>query len=237
MSERYYYLLTALPALHDLGAAPPMTLPDLLERVAEAGGPVDLCRAVALGDDLLQRDAVVAGELDSPSPAVLRDAQMRGEEPLPEDLRPTGDEEAAATRLTTDLLWTRYFRWAAQVAASQKSVFLDRWIGLQVGLRNALAVARAKSLGLDPQNYVVAPELADGAEDFGPVLAEWATAPNPLVAQRVLDRALWNAVVSRDEWFSFASDEVAAYTAKLMLVHRWWRLSQEAGSPSAGQKG
>jgi hypothetical protein len=243
MPASHYYLLTALPALQDLGATPPMSVVELLDRVAESDGPVDLCRVVALSDDLLQRDAAAAGELHGPTPAVLTDVQVRGEQPLPEELQVEPGGGAESPRVVGDAIWAQYFRFAAELANRRNSMFLREWVALEVGLRNALTEARAKALGLDAEKYMVAPELGRSAEEFGPVIAEWTAASNPLAAQKVLDRALWNALQEGDGWFSFADDELAAYTAKLMLVHRWWRLSEESSPPagttsqSPGQRG
>ena len=61
MAPRHYYLVAALPSLGELGTAPPWTAADLLAHVDQVGGPTEVVAALLLGDDLLQRDALLAG--------------------------------------------------------------------------------------------------------------------------------------------------------------------------------
>jgi hypothetical protein len=51
---------------------------------------------------------------------------------------------------------------------------------------------------------------------------------NPLSGLKVLDRARWDWLSRNDRAYSFENDEIAAYAAKLMLLHRWRRLAQAA---------
>jgi len=232
MAGDNYYLVTALPALGDLGSAPPMAPADLRDHVREAGRARTLVEAILLGDDLLQRDAVLAGEVEKVVPAVLTPAQVRDEAPLPPYL--AVEEEPPSPRIPSDAMWAAYFRHAAAVAARGASPFLAAWVAHEVALRNALATARAKALGLDPADYVVAPDLGRSDEDFAPLVSEWAAAGTPLEGLKVLDRARWNWLVEHDGWFTFGDAELAAYAAKLMLLVRWHRLS--AGPQPRGSR-
>jgi hypothetical protein len=226
MAQRNYYLVSALPSLGDLGSAPPMSLAALREHLREHRRPLAVIDALLLGDDLLQREAVLAGETDSAAPSVLTAAQVRDEEPLPAVL--AAEEDAPAPRIASDAVWGAYFRHAAAVAAREASGLLAKWVGHEVALRNALAAARAKTLGLDAADYVVAADLGSSGDDFGPVLNEWAAAANPLEGLRILDRARWHWLDEHEAWFTFGDDELAAYAARLMLVVRWHRLTGAA---------
>ena len=225
MAVGNYYLITALPSLGDLGSMPPIAPADLVDHVAGAGArePVEM---VLLSDDLLQRDAFLAGELEQPEPAVLTRVQVQDEEPMPPYLATEADEASGRDRPASDAVWEAYFRCAAEVARRRSSDFLAAWVGYEVALRNALAVARAKALDLDPDAYTVAADLADRDADFQTLLSEWADAENPLEGLRVLDRARWQWLAEHDAHFTFADDELAAYAAKLMLLMRWHRLEQ-----------
>ena len=77
MSGENFYLLTSLPALGELGSQPPLSLQDFLEHVAPAPQVRGLVEVLLLGDDLRQREALLAGEIDQASPAVLSPAQVR----------------------------------------------------------------------------------------------------------------------------------------------------------------
>ncbi len=226
MAVGNYYLVTALPALGDPGAPPPIAPADLVDHVRGASAR-PLVETIFLSDDLLQRDAYLAGETGQTEPAVLSAAQVQDEEPLPPALAGEEAEEAPGrTGPAGDALWARYFRHAADVARRHRSPFLEAWVGYEVALRNALARARAKSLDLDPEPYVVVPDLADRDADVSPLVSEWTDAANPLEGLRALDRARWQWLDDHDAHFTFADDELAAYAAKLMLLVRWHRLEQ-----------
>ncbi|HQP44413.1 MAG TPA: hypothetical protein PLV66_12110, partial [Thermoanaerobaculales bacterium] len=123
MAGRNYFLASALPSMGELGAAPPWTPAALLEHVREAGGPVEVVTALLLGDDLLQRDALLAGEIEETRTAVLTPEQAADEAPLPAYLVPGGDEDddededegREVVRHAGDAIWLAWFRHAAEV--------------------------------------------------------------------------------------------------------------------------
>ncbi|MFW6062438.1 MAG: DUF2764 family protein, partial [Planctomycetota bacterium] len=213
-AENYYYL-AALPPLEDLQQAPPISPPEMLEQLEDSDG-YDLVEAVLLSDDLLQRESALAGELTVPAPAVLSPVQVRGEEPLPPKLQ-TAETVTAGPRAPSDVIWATYYQYAMEVAERRHSQFLADWVGYEVALRNALVAARAKALELEPTDYLVAPELGSGVEDYTQTVNEWASAENPLAGQRALDRARWRWLTTHDRHFTFSNDELAAYAAKLLL--------------------
>ena len=219
------YLLSALPSLGELGQTPPITLTDLLAHVAPSAGPNAIVRAVLLSDDLLQRQAVLAGEIDEPSPAVLSGEQLQDEAPLPDYLAEPAEDDRRPVA-GDDLLWEAYFRHVADVARRCRNRFLAEWTTFEVGLRNAVAASRARALGLDVDSYLVATDLAGDLDDFSAVVNEWSAAATPLAGLRVLDEARWAWLDDNDAWFSFKDDELAAYAVRLMLLTRWHRLSE-----------
>ena len=226
MPGRNYFLLSALPGLGELGSDPPIGRAELLALLDEAPRPRAQAEAIFLADDLLAREAALAGQVEAPEPLVLTAEQVRGDEPLPAWLAGAEAEPAAPAegRLAVDAVWAAYFRHLAGVAGVGR--FVPAWIALEAGLRNALAAARAKALSLDAHRYVVEVPGALPAEEFTDVLAEWSAARTPLAGLRALDAARWQWLVEHDGWFTFADDELAAYAAKLMLLHRWRRIAQ-----------
>lgn len=233
MSRRSYYHIAALPILADLGSVPPWTLANLLEHVSDLGPARQVVATLLLGDDLAQREALLSGEVTEVSPAVLSPEQLADQQPLPQWL---GERiEESSSRQAGDAVWAAYFAQALDVARKTGSEFLAAWVGHEVALRNALAEARARALGLDPANYLVAAELGRTEADFGPLLAEWTAAADPLAAQQVLDRARWTWLSDHDRWFSFTEDELAVYAARLMLLQRWHRVAAAVSAASGGQ--
>ncbi len=224
MGGANYYLVTALPRMGALGSDPPMRLRDMLRHAADGAVARELVTAVLLADDLMKRQAILAGELEQAEGVILTDAQLRDEAPLPGHLAPPGRQDDPGA---PDAVWSAYFRHAAATAASTGSEFLAAWVGYEVGLRNALAEARARALGLEGANYLVATDLSAGEMEFSAAIAEWSSAADPLEASKALDRARWNWLAQHDGWFSFSDDELAAYAAKLALLHRWRRMTGE----------
>ena len=230
LGRQNFYLMCVLPALKPFGSAPPLNKQKLLALVTESEGPVDIVRSLLLSDDLLQREAVLAGEIepDDADLAVLTYAQAEDKQPLPHFLAPEQELEHDVTGspFAMDLIWRRYFRYMVKIARHTRSHFLSGWIEYEVGLRNAMAAARAAKLQLDPKPYLVSPELANPDASFDVELAEWSAEPNPLAALQALDKARWRWLIEQEQWYSFNDDEVAAFTAKLILLQRWHRISE-----------
>ena len=228
--KRHFYLMCVLPVLESFGSIPPINKQDLLDIVTESDGPANVLKALLLSDDLLVREAVFAGEIepDQADLTVLSLEQANNEQSLPPYLEPEPEDEteASGTPIAVDRIWRHYFHYAAKIARRTRTRFLAAWVGFEVGLRNALAGARAQALELDPEPYMVAPELAHPDISFDHIPAQWAAASNPIEALEVLDRVRWNWLTEHEQWYSFGDDEVAAYTAKLMLLHRWRRMSE-----------
>ncbi|MBN2211545.1 MAG: DUF2764 family protein [Sedimentisphaerales bacterium] len=224
MSGTNYYILSALPSLDALTTPPPIECGELLDKVESNPSALAALRALLLSDDLMIRQAILTGELETAEPVVLSAAQIRDEEPLPMYLQIVTD--VSATRLPEDILWSAYFFWVDKVAYKEGNNFLKAWVGFEVALRNQLAQLRAKTLNLEAADFIVAEELAGVNVDCSGLLAEWSAAADPLTGLDVLDRGRWNWITENEAWFSFKNDELAVYGAKLMLMQRHQRLTQ-----------
>ena len=224
MARRYYFLLTALPELPELGEAPPMMLEEFRELVRQEPAALRLVEAVLLEQDLVAREAALAGERERPEPVVLTAGQASGEEPLPPFLAAV---PAPTRRIGVDAMWEAYYRYVHGLGLAEPSAFVRQWVGFEVALRNALASARASALELDPHDYLVAEDLADRDAPVQEVVAAWSAAPEPLSALRVLDQRRWEWMERAERYFSFAVDELAAYARKLVLIARWQTLSRQ----------
>jgi hypothetical protein len=220
-AAQHHYLLSALPGLIQIHQELPITIEAFLGMLDDLPAPRIVAEAVLLSGDLLQRQAILSGEITDPEPMVLTAAQLQDEAPLPDYLAIEADSTGQAFPLPEDRLYETYFRHVLKVGRDAGSGFLPAWVGFEAGLRNAVAEARARALDLEPGNYLVAVDIADNPDDFSSLVNEWNAASTPLDAQEVLDQARWAWLTSHDAWFSFSVDEVAAYAAKLVLVHRW----------------
>ena len=225
MAGQFYYLITSLPSLEELGSESPVTGSEYLDLVDESAIAYDLVKAVLLSDDLVQVQAFKSKEIEHLSLSVLTELEVRGEEPMPEYLTLTAGTDNA------DAMWGDYFKYAWQIADGYGCEFLKLWIGYEVGLRNALIAARARKLSLDPEEYYVARELI-GDQDFTSLINEWSGADNPLAGMMILDKARWDWLSENDSWFKFTYDELVVYGARLLLLKRWERLSGKVSAAS-----
>ena len=217
-------MVTSLPALGGFASAAPMTLAELTEHVCDSPGPRKLVQTLFLADDLLLRQAILSGEIDQAQPSVLTAGQLSDEEPLPDYLA-----GQTSTRIAEDAVWEAYFNYASDTAREISSFFLDQWVSFEVAMRNAVAVARAKALELQPEDYMVGEYLA-GDYNCDTTAAEWSAAPDPLAALRILDIARWAWITQHEAWFTFDMDELGAYAARIMILHRWQRLEKAVAS-------
>ncbi len=223
-------MLSVLPALEPIGSIPPMCKRDLLEQVIDSNGPVEAVEMLLLSDDLIQYQALLAGEIkeDRTDLAVLALDKAENEAVLPDFLLPEdGTEEQENKRASADAIWSRYFHRAAFVAGRKGSSFLRDWVGFEVGLRNALVTARAHVLDLDAAAYLVAPDLADRDIDYAQAISAWSAAPDPLAAQQALDKTRWEWLSENEGWYSFSAREIEVYGARLVLLRRWRRILSE----------
>jgi len=228
---RYDYLLSTLPVLEPIGSDPPMSKSELLEQVIDSNGPARTVEMILLSDDLVQYEAFLSEEAgqDKIDLAVLSLEKTENEPVLPEFFLPEEEShDKEDKRLAVDGLWSRYFRHAELVAKRNHSSFLKAWIGFEVGLRNALTTARSQILDLDPEAYLVTPELADTGMDFTNIMSSWSSAQTPLDALGVLDKARWDWLEENGNWYSCSDDEIEVYAAKLILLHHWRRILSDS---------
>ncbi len=231
MARRYYFLLSALPRLPELGEAPAMPLQVFHALVAQEASALGLVEAVLLEQDLLWREAALAGEVERPEPVVLSAEQVAGEAPLPEFL--TGGPDRPR-RIAADATWEAYYRYAHGLARRKGCPFVKRWAGFEVALRNALAAVRAKALDLDAEEYLLAREIADEEAPVGEIVSAWSEAPDPLSALRTLDEHRWTWIERESRYFTFALDELTAYARKLVLLTRWHALARQEAQAAEG---
>lgn len=230
-SDRRFYI-SALSFLGELGSTPPVDAAWMLAHVAPLASARELIEALFLFDDIVQREAFLAGEQQSVEPAVLTVAQARNEAPLPTYLAIPAESDSLVSRV--DSLWDAAFRHANRVARKHGSVFLRQWTAFEAALRNALAAERAKRLELEAAHYLVAKDVADPNADFSALLSEWSATPTPLAGLQTLLRARWTWLADHDAWYTFRDDELAAYAAKLMLMRQWKRVVDDEERRSAG---
>lgn len=233
MGNSHFYLLSSLKGLVEFGSPPPIGKSAFIAKVGACRGPKAAVEALLLGDDLLQREAVLSGEIEAEEAdlAVLSASEVTGVEAwpsvLPSDGSSAGKERPYAAAV--DGIWEAYFHHVARIANALNSRFLGEWVTHEVGLRNAMVRIRAEVLGLDAGPYLVAKDLGSPMSHFHKELDAWKRASDPLEALESLERSRWQRLTEQEPWYAFCDDEVVAYGAKLLVLIRWHRITQ--GNP------
>ena len=228
-----YYILSMLPTIVALGAPAPLTSREFLDLFEPDDPLLAEVEALFLGDDLLLRQAAMAGrDCTGHTPAVLSRGQIAGELELPEPLILERADDTMRFVAPEDALWETYYQWLADFAATHHSKFLREWAAFEVGLRNALAAHRAAALNLDVGGYLIAESLGNDAGEYTAILNDLQTGETPLEQKEILDLARWAWLNEHDEWFTFGNDEILAYAARLLLTTRWERINDAADEAS-----
>ena len=234
--DRYYYI-TSLPPLGELGTKPPIEFGELREHLRDDPQRQELVNCLFLLDDLLQREAYLASELEKVAPTVLTQKQTRNESPLPTFLLPevephrdetTDSPSSDVAHYTADQTWEAYFRHVAHTATQLQCPLLTTWVRHEVTLRNALVSARAKRLEIDDSEYLVATDLVEAGEEMPEIVSDWEATPTPLAGHQTLIRARWDWLEQHDRYFTFQDDELAAYALRLMLLKQWNRVTGDS---------
>lgn len=105
--------------------------------------------------------------------------------------------------------------------------FVTEWRQRETRLRNAVARVRADRRGVEAEPYLRPEEGYDPSmiravdEAFGRA--------TPAEREQELDRFRWQTLESMAGLNPFSTASVLAYGLRLKIVHRWARLSSEAG--------
>jgi hypothetical protein len=231
MSGKLYYYMSALPRLGELGTAPPISFYQMMGLFDDEPECQQNIEPFFLQDDLIQREAFLSAEQTEVRPTILTPEQTRNEAPLPAWL--TEYIPMRSHRVQADALWEACFYHAHQVGEQQENEFIKAWVSFEVGLRNALATTRARRLELEPNDYLVAPELAAETSDYHTIIEEWSAVPDPLAGLGVIMQARWAWLDENEAWFTFSKEELSAYAARLVLLelsHRLAEAEQKTGS-------
>jgi hypothetical protein len=223
------YLLTSLPSLPNLGERPPMSLQDYADRAWKSTGAKPIVDAVFLERDLLLRQSILVGQIESAKPLVLTENQISGKADLPRFLQPEGQ-----TGRDDDFIWGSYYKHIYELGAQYSCEFLQVWAGFEVALRNLISQERVKKLHLAPEEYLVAESISIQGDLVEEALDRWITANDPYTAAFELDQVRWKKLLRHKAWYSFSLDEVAAYARGLLMLHRWENLK---GGPTDESRG
>jgi hypothetical protein len=226
---KWYYLLASLPALkpHFL-AQPPMSVASFWDRIRHSAPPLEeLIQTVLLERDLANLQEVYHGRRPScaitiPIEDILRlpKAPTVRDFYLPAPIAKLVDDEKWQPEI-----WKTYFLYALEVADKYGSIAFRKWLEWELSTKTIFAQNRSQKLAITFSRDLPLFLEYSGQEQERLVQA-YTKAPNPLEAEQVLDKGRWEKLSSLCAHYSFDSDEVVVYALQLVMLERWWIISQ-----------
>lgn len=122
-----------------------------------------------------------------------------------------------------DALWEQYYRFSYRLAQERNCQFLASYLSWEIGLRNHLAMMRAKERGIEGEDYLILPHL--GSQDLSDIAGQVRSQKNPLMAERLIDEERLKAIFHCEGSDLFSVDAVLAILARASLFSRWEKMA------------
>ena len=112
--------------------------------------------------------------------------------------------------------------------------FVKAWRGKDTLLRNAVARARARGAGVDPERWLRPVQEAPDAY-LERLVEDAFLQPDPFRMERMLDKARWAILEEMQGLNLMDAKAVLAYAVKLSLAWRWANLDAGRGQEAFGR--
>jgi len=122
-----------------------------------------------------------------------------------------------------DALWEEYYKFSYRLAQERNCQFLVSYLSLEIGLRNHLAMMRAKERGIEGEDYLILPHLS--SQDLSAIAGQVRSQKNPLMAERLIDEERLKAIFHCEGSDPFSVDAVLAILARASLFSRWEKMA------------
>lgn len=220
---RWYYLLASLPPLtSNFGDEPPISVANFWRRIRqEAPDLQEVIQAALLIKDITNLEQADNGLQPATSGSLPVELLSRV---LTDSLAQSWylPEELALKDKWQSRIWETYFQYAMSIAEKHDSS-LAEWLTFESGLRRAFERARAETLGrsVQPRNFA-----SEDIREQESLVDLYRKASNPMEAEKLLDQARWKKIAALAMPYTFDDSEVVAYALRLLLVERWWTISE-----------
>ena len=226
---KWYYLLAALPSLPpNFDTEPPLTITAFWNKIEQQDEQLrQVVQAILLIHDIENLEQVDVGG-DPAGTATIPEEILRRFAKDPTAVKPYLPDELATLIIQEDWrqkIWHAYFDYAYQIAGRYSLISLREWLDWELGLKSACYRTRTNkpTSDLPVGKYMT---HTGALPEYELIMESYRKAANPLEAEQLLDQARWQKIVTLCTPYSFATDEVVAYTLHLLLRQRWWNISQ-----------
>jgi len=238
VSGRFYYLLSFLPSLPNLGGDPALSLDDVAKLLKGQSEEAlqRLARVVEVERDIRQ---TIESRCLGSEPAIVE---------LPEALVAAFPSfEEGKVSISEDVwvskVWIEFYAWLHNEAKNVGSNLLKVWADLELGVVCQLCRARYETADEaipegHPLQFVgvecirIDEHLRSEVHDL---VRKWEVAADPIKGELLLDTARWRWIVDREKTYSFEIDELVAYVLKLRLLSRHLSWSRDEGMKILGE--
>lgn len=230
MASRLYYLLTYLPPLPELGA--PVDVTDLMKHIRDECSP-----ELNLIADLLELEKTI---LQVSQKYYIENTSFIPELPewLPEGLRAniTSFTEVPEAQWMNKV-YSSWFKLICEVSSKTGSSLLKLWATWEWSLRFLLMKTRIHNSVFSTTEIeqqmaeivnITDTNVVDGF-NLDEVINKWQQESNPMLAEKILDKARIDFVKDKSVQYSFEIDELVAYMIELRVHSRYAQLSLEEG--------
>ncbi|BBM85351.1 DUF2764 family protein [Candidatus Uabimicrobium amorphum] len=225
-----YYLLASLPPLSFVyNEQPAISIQKFWQKVLEENASIaELVRSILLQQDIANMEKIANGYVPvfSGTIALEKLQKAKSDTNLLRDDVPQNVWENLSFEKWQSNVWVHLYNYQNEMAHKYNSCAKD-WLEWEVGLRKYLANARAESLGTSLSGNLLVKALEiDSPFDYQRIVNDYHKQTSPLESEKLLDLERWKFADSLAVPYSFSDDEIVVYAIKLLILERWWAISQ-----------
>jgi hypothetical protein len=225
---KYYFLISLIPPLPELlGEKLALSFAEISRTVRRNIEPEDtpLIESLLLAFDVTNFENFHQGRPLFIEGGILTQEEIERKRNLPLFIQGFLEEKDRGIRrpYIFDALWERYFMYVYTSAQERDCRFLVDYLSWEIGLRNHLAVMRAKERGIEVEDYLILPQA--GYHDLSNLVTQVKSQKNPLMAERLIDEERLKAIFHCEGGDPFSINAVLALLAKASLFSRWERMT------------
>ncbi len=222
-----YSLLTRFPLLRpNLSIEPPVLIFDFWKIIKEENPSIaPLIQAILLSEEIKHLEQIYAGYF--PKTAVMVSVDILTKWPKNTHLAGNDWPSPIASELLetwNPKIWQSYFSYAMQISQKYRSS-LGEWLVWDWQIKYGFLQHRLENIksGYSWLEKLCPLELD---ADQQQIIAKYYKNSDPWQAEFDLDLARWQKIAQLSKSFSFDNDELVTYTLHLLLLERWWFISQ-----------
>lgn len=224
-----YYLLASLPPLSFVyNEQPAISIQKFWRKMlGENASIAELVRSILLQQDIANMEKIANGyaPVFAGTISLEKLQKAKSDTNLLRDDVPQGVWESLSFEKWQPTVWVHLYNYQNEIAHKHNSCAKD-WLEWEVGLRKYLANVRAESLGTSLSGNLLVKAVEDSPFDYQKIVSDYHKQTSPLESEKFLDLERWKFADSLAIPYSFSDDEIVVYAIKLLILERWWAISQ-----------